>query len=130
MLRKLSIVAAAGAALVSGGAVVQAQAEPAAGVTVVCPYTGPGIAICAGIGVVLHELVQIGNGKKGFGPNGEIMKVLAVPVKIADGNLKGAERESGELDKLIRATLGISIRDIKEYGLCGGPNSVCHKPFG
>jgi hypothetical protein len=28
------------------------------------------------VGVALHELVQIANGKEGFGPNGEIVQIL------------------------------------------------------
>ena len=107
-----------------------ARAEPAGGVVATCPATGPGILVCGTIGIALHELVQIGNGKEGFGPNGEVMKILAVPVKIFDGNIKGAARESGELDKLLRATTGASVRDIKQYGIFGGPNSIFRKPFG
>jgi hypothetical protein len=107
-----------------------ARAEPAVGVTAVCPVTGPGVVACTAVGVVLHELVQIANGKEGFGPNGEIMKALGAPVHIVDGNIKGSERESGELAKALRATFGISIRDIHDDGLWGGPNSVFRKPFG
>jgi hypothetical protein len=68
--------------------------------------------------------------KRPFGENGKIMKAFAVPVKIIDGNVKGAERESGEIAKVLRATIGISIRDIERYGIVGGPNSVLRKPFG
>jgi hypothetical protein len=56
--------------------------------------------------------------------------MLAVPVKIVDGNIKGANRESGELAKLLRGTTGISIRDINQYGLWGGNNSIFRKPLG
>jgi hypothetical protein len=58
------------------------------------------------------------------------MKLLAVPVHIVDGNVKGSERESGDLAKVLRATLGISARDIDRYGIWGGPNSIFRKPFG
>jgi hypothetical protein len=124
-----SYLAAAALALTTLGA-APARAEPASFVTATCPLTGPGIVICGTVGVTLHELVQLANGKDGFGPNGEIMKVLAVPVKIVDGNIKGAVRESGEVAKVLRATTGISIRDIEQYGVFGGPNSFFRKPFG
>ena len=107
-----------------------AHAEPAAGVTATCPLTGPGVVVCGTIGVVLHELVQMANGKAGFGPNGEIVRVLGAPMKIVDGNIKAAAGESGELAKVLRGTTGISIRDIEKYGIFGGPNSVFRKPFG
>ena len=70
------------------------------------------------------------NGKQAFGPNGEIMKILAAPVKVVDGNIKGSERESGEIAKALRATTGISVRDIDAYGIWGGLNSFFRKPFG
>jgi hypothetical protein len=60
---------------------IDARADGAVGVTATCPATGPGIVVCGTVGVLLHEIVQIANGKDGFGPNGEIMKVLAAPVK-------------------------------------------------
>jgi hypothetical protein len=118
------------AAGVIAAAASPVRAEPVVGVTAVCPLTGPEIAVCGTVGVVLHELVQIANGKEGFGPNGEIMRVLAVPVKIVDGNIKGATRERGEIDKVLRAATGISIKDINQYGIWGGPNSIFRKPFG
>lgn len=125
---KKAYLAAAAVALSASG-VVSARAEPAAAVTATCPLTGPEIVACGTVGVVLYELVQMANGKEGFGPNGEIMKVLAVPVKIVDGNIKGAAGESGEIAKVLRGVTGISIRDMK-YGIFGGPNSVFRKPFG
>lgn len=42
-------------------------------------------------------------------------------------NIEASKSESGDLDKLIRATSGVSIRDIKKYGLRGGPNSEVSK---
>jgi|SRR5882724_5338386 len=124
----LASAAMAGLVLVSGA---PAHAEPVTGasITIVCPYTGPGIAACVSAGVVLHELVQIGNGKRGFGPNGEVMKVLAAPVKIVGGNIKGSEREHGVIAKVLRVG-GISVKDIKHYGIWGGHNSFFRKPFG
>jgi hypothetical protein len=133
MTHKSYLVAAAIAVVAGTSALAthSAQAEPAGGIiTVVCPATGPGIAVCAVVGTGLYELVQIANGKEGFGPNGEIMKVLAVPVKIVDGNIRAASGERGEIDKVIRAVTGISVRDINKYGIFGGPNSVFRKPFG
>jgi hypothetical protein len=51
-------------------------------------------------------------------------------VKIVDGNVKASVRESGEIAKVLRATTGVSVRDIEKYGIFGGPNSVFRKPFG
>lgn len=115
---------------------VTARAEPAVGVTVVCPATGPGIAVCVGIGTVLHELWQIANGKEGFGENGAIMQVLAAPVKLAGANIAGAANESGEGAKLLRVTTGISVGAIEKNGgvlgggLSGGENSFFRKNLG
>jgi hypothetical protein len=127
--RNLCVGLLGGAALMALTA-IDARADEAIGVTATCPATGPGVVVCGTVGVVLHELVQIANGKDGFGPNGEIMKVLAAPVKIVDGNVRAAARERGEIAKALRATTGISIEDIRKYGLFGGPNSVFRKPFG
>lgn len=45
-------------------------------------------------------------------------------------NIEGAKRESGDLAKALRATLGISWKDIQKYGIFGGRNSFFRKPFG
>lgn len=58
------------------------------------------------------------------------MTMAMAPVNIIEGNWEGAKRESGELAKIVRATTGISWRDIEKYGLCGGPNSEVRKLFG
>ena len=55
--------------------------------------------------------------------------LLQKGLEIMKANIKAAERESGDIDKAIRATLGISIADIKRYGLLGGPNSEMRKLF-
>jgi hypothetical protein len=52
---------------------------------------------------------------------GAIVSILANPVKIVDGNIKAAARESGEVAKALRAVTGISVRDIQKYGIAGGP---------
>jgi hypothetical protein len=104
--------------------------EVVAGVTATCPATGPGVVVCGTVGVVMHELILLASGKEGFGPNGEIMKVLVAPVKIVDGNFRAASRERGEMAKALRATTGISVEDIGRYGVFGGPNSIFRKPFG
>ena len=49
--------------------------------------------------------------------------------KILAENAKAAGRESGEIDKLLRAISGVSVEDIRKYGLCGGPNSEVRKHF-
>ncbi len=96
-------------------------------VEVTCPITGPGIAACATIAVLVNELAKVANGEDAFGPNGEVMKILKGSASIVDGNFQAATRERGELDKVLRATTGISVGDIKKYGLCGGPNSELRK---
>ncbi len=109
----------------------RSKADPAVvGIEATCPATGPGLVACGTIGLGIHELYKAASGQDAFGPNGEIMKLLAVPVHIVDGNVKGSERESGDLAKVLRATLGISARDIDRYGIWGGPNSIFRKPFG
>jgi hypothetical protein len=99
-------------------------AEPAVAVT--CTATGPGVAACAAAGVVLHEVTKALNGQEAFGPNGEIMKLLNIPI----ANVNAAQHESGEIAKVIRATTGISITDIQKYGLLGGENSFFRKNLG
>ena len=97
-----------------------------------CPATGPGILVCGASAIVLNELAA----REPFGPNGEIMRVLIAPAKIIDGNIKGAERESGELARALRVSTGISVRAIDENGgvfgggLSGGPNSFFRKNLG
>jgi len=103
-----------------------AKAEPVIGVAVSAPLTPVTLGAAAVVTVLANEAFA----ERPFGENGEILKVLAVPVKIIDGNVKGAERESGEIAKVVRATTGISVRDIERYGIFGGPNSVFRKPFG
>jgi hypothetical protein len=73
---KKACLAAAVAVVLSASGPVSARAEPAAGVTATCPLTGTGIVVCGMVGIALHELVQIANGKEGFGPNGEIVQIL------------------------------------------------------
>ena len=104
-----------------------ASAEPAAGITMTCVATGPGIATCSATGVLLHEGVQAANGKEAFGRNGEIMKIID---SLTIANLTAAKNESGELSKLIRAITAISITDIEKYGLLGGDNSFLRKNLG
>ncbi len=122
------LAAASAAALIAAAAVPAppAKAEPAIGVTVVAPITPLTLGVAAAVVLVANEAFA----KKPFGPNGEIMKIIAVPIKIVDGNVKASVRESGELAKMLRATVGISIRDIERYGLFGGPNSIFRKPLG
>ena len=129
-MKKVLLASALAAGITGVGATAKAEPVGAVGVEVVCPATGPGIAVCAPIGLVLHELVKAANGKDAFGPNGEVMKILGAPVGVVHENIKGAERERGELDKVLKGTTGISVKDIKKHGLFGGPNSVFRKPFG
>jgi hypothetical protein len=127
-MRLLTTAGIAIVAFLLGTAVRPSSAqEPASGITVVCPATGPGVAVCAGIGVLLHELVQSLNGKEGFGENGEAMKLLKAPISIVSGNVEASSRERGDIAKTIRVTTGVSIKDIQDKGLLGGENSEARK---
>jgi len=48
-------------------------------------------------------------------------------VMIVDGNFEAAKDEKGEIAKLVRGIIGISITDIFKYGLAGGENSEINK---
>lgn len=102
------------------------KAEPVIGVAVSAPLTPVTLGAAAVVTVLANEAFA----EKPFGENGELAKLLAVPVKIIEGNVKASVHESGELAKVLRATSGISIRDIERYGIFGGPNSIFRKPFG
>jgi hypothetical protein len=47
--------------------------------------------------------------------------------KNIERNFKASRQESSVLNKAIRSTTGISIRNIKKYGLAGGRNSEVRK---
>ena len=125
---KHMLAAAAALALIWSTALAASpvRAEPAIGVAVVAPITPVTLGAAAVVTVLANEAFA----KRPFGPNGEIMKIIAVPVKVIDGNVTAAAGESGELAKVLRGVTGISIRDIEQYGVFGGPNSVFRKPFG
>lgn len=60
-----------------------------------------------------------------------IMAILTRQVvRIVEGNITAAERENGEIAKLVRALSGVSIKDIEAHGICGGSNSEVRKLFG
>ncbi|WP_181708719.1 hypothetical protein [Chthonobacter rhizosphaerae] len=128
-MSKIIIASVAGTAL--AGALV--SASPASAETfeiIICKealVAAPAAAACAGAGLLIHELFVA---DKPFGPNGELMKIISAPVKIVDGNIEGVVRESGEVAKFLRVTIGVSIRDIERYGIFGGPNSIFRKPLG
>lgn len=54
----------------------------------------------------------------------------AVLIERIDANIMGAARESGFGAKVLKASTGISVKDIKKYDIWGGPNSFFRKPFG
>jgi hypothetical protein len=60
------------AVIITAGASAYAQTAP----VVTCAATGPGAVACVGAAVAVHEIVQLANGKKPLGPNGEGMKVV------------------------------------------------------
>jgi hypothetical protein len=54
--------------------------------------------------------------------------LIAAPIVI--GNVQAAGRESGLPAQVLRATLGISARDIQQYGIWGGQCSFFRRPLG
>lgn len=59
------------------------------------------------------------------------LRYLGVPGPVADwygnrvqGNWAAAQRERTVVDQYVRGAYGVSHRDIDQYGLAGGPNSV------
>ena len=58
---------------------------------------------CAAVGVLVHELFVA---ERPFGPNGELMKVVLIPVNIVDGNIKAASRESASWPRCCVASAG------------------------
>src|SRR5215471_5012930 len=109
MIKTRHLLAAASAAALAVVVTVPAapaKAEPVIGVAVTAPLTPVTLGVAAAVALVANEAFA----ERPFGPNGELMKVISVPVKIVDGNVKGSMRESGEIAKVLRATLGISVR--------------------
>lgn len=126
------LVSAASAAF---AAAIAAPAR-AGGTVVVCQASlsvPPAAVACAGVGVVLHELLI---SDKPFGPNGELMKIILAPVDIVVGNVEAAPRESGEVAKILRGITGVSVDAINKNGgvfgggLSGGENSFFRKNLG
>lgn len=58
------------------------------------------------------------------GDSGVSPEVVVWAVGRVMSNFEGAARESGIIAQGIRAGYGVSLRDIEEYGLGGGENSV------
>jgi hypothetical protein len=56
--------------------------------------------------------------------------LIKAAIKNLEANIQATGRESGEIDKLLRAIAGVSVKDIKAYGICGGPNSEVRKIAG
>ena len=99
------------------------NAEPAGTVVVMkCSAFGPAAVACASVGAILHELVK----KDGFGPNGELMKLLRASVNLVAANAQAAKRESGDISKVVRAATAVSIGDIERYGIQGGPKTASY----
>lgn len=48
-------------------------------------------------------------------------------VRLVHRNWKAAERESNGVNRLIRGTTGVSVRDIERHGPLGGENSEARK---
>lgn len=103
---KRIILAAAVASTIAFGATPFAHAAPAGPVVAkVCNGTA-----CAPIPPVVAAVVFV------------------APIVI--GNVQAAGREYNFATQMIRATTGISVRDINEYGIWGGPCSIFRRPLG
>lgn len=63
------------------------------------------------------------------GPNSEARKVTKGIENIVSANIEAAKREKGDINKAIRGTTGISVKDIKKHGILGGKNSEARKIF-
>ncbi len=73
---RLTLMTIAAASALSFAAGQAQAADVSATIVIKCAPTGPAVAACVAGGFALHELVQLGNGKQAFGPNGEGMKFL------------------------------------------------------
>lgn len=72
----------------------------------------------------LQKCFSDGVGGRGcFGDNNTLVSMIR-------GNFEAARRESGTVNQTIRATTGISVKDIQDHGILGGNNSFFHCPFG
>ncbi|GAB4520265.1 MAG: hypothetical protein Tsb0019_21160 [Roseibium sp.] len=56
-----------------------------------------------------------------------VLTTAMAPVDIVLGNIKAAEREANVVTGAVRATTGVSLRDIQDHGLAGGENSEVRK---
>lgn len=56
--------------------------------------------------------------------------LIKTAIENMKNNIAASKRESGEIDKLIRALSGVSVKDIEKYGICGGKNSEVRKLAG
>lgn len=71
--------------------------------------------------VELNKCFTDGIGGRGcFGDNNTLVHMIRA-------NFEAAQRERGALNQTIRATTGISVRDIERHGPLGGPNSDARK---
>lgn len=69
--------------------------------------------------------------KASDGADSVVTAILAQAIiKIVEGNIAASERENGEINKLIRALSGVSVKDIEKHGICGGTNSEVRKLLG
>jgi hypothetical protein len=108
-----------------------------AGLTLVCPATAAGLAFCASLGQKLDlELIKI----KETNSDDAIRKISSIPVKVVTLNeefmivpssiiktLTTTQIPSNEIAKIARETSGISVKQLKDHGILGGPNSETNK---
>jgi hypothetical protein len=69
----------------------------------------------------LSKCFEDGVGGEGcFGDNNTLVRIVAA-------NIEAAAREDGDINQAIRATTGVSVRDIEDEGILGGENSEARK---
>ena len=115
-MKHLLIVTSLGATLLASlnASPVRAQ-EAAIGVSVSAPLTPVTLGAAAVVMIIANEAFA----RHPFGPDGEIMKILAVPVKIVDGNVKaaaggkGRDRESAARGKRHQRSRHRKVRDLR-----------------
>ena len=82
--------------------------------------------------IALLTAISQANADEPAKSNGDPITSIATSILLnsVKGNIEGMKREDGDLDKVIRGVTGISIKDIKEQGILGGPCSFFRNPLG
>ncbi|MGY6164178.1 hypothetical protein, partial [Paraburkholderia strydomiana] len=87
-------------------------------------YAGGGCIAATLTAEELNKCLSVGVGGDGcFGDNNTL-------VDMVRANVEAAQQETGAVNQTIRATVGVSVKDIEDNGIFGGSNSVFNCPFG